>query len=134
VTVVMAPYQYSHGQHGSPTLGLSGVAALTGWPSPKARDFRAPGTYASFIRRKRRARPGSRGATDLNVLATTIPGPPSPSSGATSEPPAGGGFLAVLAIHCRWLMGFPPVLDASAPMATRSSRKPLRRSSARSSP
>ncbi len=110
-------------------------AALAGWPTPCVVE---PGTDPDKVwERKQRltAKTGVYRGNDCGlgskVHLTKHDGPARLTAsgemltGSTAEMESGGQLNPA---HSRWLMGLPPEWDACAPTATRSSRRPPKRS------
>lgn len=137
-------YTYNRGNHDSISLKLGGAAKLTSWPTPTSsladkgvrpteggirEAMRARGPdLAAMSSLTSWATPTTRDWKDGACQEATVPinallGRHVTLYGAAT---ANGGQLNPA--HPRWLMGLPPVWDACAPTATRSSRR-LRRNS-----
>jgi hypothetical protein len=112
------------------TVALPGVAALTNWPTPAARDYRFANAE-SYADRGGGSKGEQLNNAAVHLLASGTDGPARlADSGALLTGSAarmeGGGQLSPS--HSRWLMGYPPEWDACAATATlssRSKRKPL---------
>lgn len=93
-----------------------------GWATPGAGDDRGanPSWEASAARHAANGQHKQMGLRDQVQLSTG----PSP----TGSPAATASIGQLNPAHSRWLMGYPIAWDASAPTATRSSRKSPRRS------
>lgn len=97
------------GPKGGPSQGidrLPGASSLASWPTPQLSDTTGGG-------QAKRAMGETRHGSNLNDFGLLAIGSPAETGSPGQLNPA----------HSRWLMGFPAEWDASAPTATRSSRK-----------
>jgi len=102
----------------TPNMTLNHTAALAGWVTTTTRDWKdSPGmaTQGPDGRSRLDQLPRQAQLMDFGRMPTGYPA--ATASGGQLNP-----------AHSRWLMGLPPEWDACAPTATRSSRRPPKRS------
>ena len=97
---------------------LNTAAALAGWASPTARDYRTP-NHRSYVARGG----GAKGEQQNNQVAHLIPG-----ASLNGLPASTGGLGLLTPAFSRWLQGIPEMWDACAPTETRSTLTRRRRS------
>ena len=108
-------------------ITLNDTARLADWATPTAQP--ANSTPANFLRRKKESMErGSQSMglsiSDLNMQVQAW----APGDGMTYSLALTAKRGVLNPAHSRWLQGYPPLWDASAPMVARSSRKSRRSS------
>jgi len=88
------------------TLGMA--ATLAGWPTPQVHDAQGPKSEEAVAEMRRAGRGGVANLNETARLAG-LGIDPNPSPAATAKP----GVLNPAFV--RWLQGFPPIWDATAP-------------------